>query len=52
MGDPSTHVVLYNAYWHLVFEEDGEWVDTKEFSWLCKIGEEDAKIELRVNDAD
>jgi hypothetical protein len=41
MGDPSTHVIFYSAYWHLVFDKDGTWVDTKQFDPICKVGDEE-----------
>jgi len=35
MGDPSTHVIFYQGYWHLAILEHGHWVDTKDFSIIC-----------------
>lgn len=46
MGDASTHVIFYQAYWHLVFEEDGDWVGTQDFSVICKMGAEEKIIKL------
>jgi hypothetical protein len=46
MGDASTHVIFYSAYWHLAFIEAGVWVGTHDFSPVCKVGEEETKIEL------
>lgn len=49
MGDPSTHVIFYQGYWYLVYQDDDvptEWRTTSDFDIVCNVGEEEKKIEL------
>ena len=48
MGDCSTHVIFYQAYWHLVYQDDDEpeWRSTSDFNIICKIGEEEKSYKL------
>lgn len=47
MGDNSTHVILFQAYWHLVYQNDEKmWVDTDTYDVVCAVGEEDKTINL------
>lgn len=46
MGDPSTHVIFYSAYWHLAFIENGFWISSRGFGPVCKVGEEEAQAKL------
>ena len=48
MGDASTHAVFYSAYWHLCFEEDGNWIDTKHgYDVVCAVGQEETTMKLQ-----
>lgn len=48
MGDPSTHAVLFEAYWHLCVEELGDWVDVKnQYQRVCKVGDEERAVPLK-----
>lgn len=48
MGDISTHVIFYQAYWHLVYQDDDEpeWRSTADFNIVCKVGEEEKLLQL------
>ena len=48
MGDCSTHVIFYQAYWHLVFQDDDEpeWRSTTYFNVICKVGKEEKSYKL------
>ena len=45
MGDISTHVIFHDAYWHLVFNDNGVWRDTGSFFDVCEVGKEE-KIQI------
>lgn len=47
MGDPSTHLIFYNAYWRLVYEEDKYWVDTETGNNICLVGKEKKLLDLK-----
>ena len=51
MGDPSTHLIFYQAYWYLVFLEhhlDGTWwIDKTTMHAVCPDGLEEKKFELK-----
>jgi hypothetical protein len=47
MGDPPTHIIFYSAYWYLVFEEDGKWVNTDTYDPVCPVGAEQELLELK-----
>lgn len=47
IGDPSTHIIFYSAYWYLVFEEDGKWVNTDTYDPVCPVGAEQKLLELK-----
>ena len=46
MGDLSTHVVFFNGYWYLVFEENGYWINIGEREVSIKVGDENKILEL------
>ena len=48
MGDCSTHVIFYQAYWYLVYQDDDEpeWRSTADFNVICKVGEEEKSYKL------
>lgn len=46
MGDISTHVIFYQAYWYLVYPNDEVWIDSKTQETVCHIGAEERVISL------
>ena len=53
MGDPSTHLIFYQAYWYLVYiepfsyqDEPQKWVDTKTGETVCLVSQEEKSYKL------
>ena len=48
MGEIATHVIFYQSYWHLVFEEDGQWGGARGDGVICNVGQEEKWIVLNT----
>ena len=46
MGDISTHVVFYQAYWYLVYQSHDVWVDSRTQETVCHLDAAEKLIQL------
>lgn len=47
MGDRSTHIIFYQGYWALVWEDDEKnWIETNQHDVICRVGEEEKIMQL------
>ena len=46
MGDCSTHLIFYQAYWYLVYSNNEVVIDSRNQETVCHIGHEEKKLEL------
>jgi hypothetical protein len=46
MGDSATHLIYFDFYWYLVYQDKAQWTSNRNEEFVCFVGEEDKNLQL------
>lgn len=46
MTDAARYLIRFASRWDAVFQKDGVWICTRDYLPVCKVGEEETKIDM------